>query len=101
MMNQIKTKKHVKPHNSHLEELLNWGPMMMMEISRHGALNLKKKHTWVNGLQPSCQRIKCLTHTYALNTWEIALSINHTPLPVRAAIILDYTHLSKQALSHE
>ncbi len=40
--------------------------------------------------------------TYALNTWEIiALSINDTPLPVRAAIILDYTHLSKQALSHD
>jgi hypothetical protein len=47
MMNQIKTKKHVKSHNSDLEELLNWGPMM--EISRHGALNLKKKHTWVMG----------------------------------------------------
>jgi hypothetical protein len=27
-MHQIKTKKHVKSHNSHLEELLNWGPMM-------------------------------------------------------------------------
>jgi hypothetical protein len=64
-------------------------------------VNLKKKHTWVMASN-QIARGQNDSLTYALNTWEIiALSINDTPLPVRAAIILDYTHLSKQALSHD